>query len=124
MEKIVGVYKLLTIFLSFTYLKELVGFFILTCIIVHTHCVLNTKGYKHTLGICNTYCFTTTTVVARMRLNVTLYVRCLSCVLRMCTCRAVSMDRLVGNFLSQGLLPEDRELVGKSREGVDSPLIC
>jgi len=32
------------------------------------------------------------------------------------------MDRLVGNFLSQGLLPDDRELVGKTREGVDSPI--
>ena len=29
--------------------------------------------YKHTLTICNTYCFSTTTVVARTRLNVTLY---------------------------------------------------
>jgi hypothetical protein len=41
----------------------------------HTLCVLDTWGYKHTLGICNTYCFSTATVVAR---NITLYVSCLS----------------------------------------------
>ena len=23
----------------------------------HAHCTLDTKGYKHTLRICNTYCF-------------------------------------------------------------------
>jgi len=43
------------------------------------HCMLDTKGYKHTLRICNTYCFSTAKVVARTRLNVTLYVHCLSC---------------------------------------------
>ena len=41
--------------------------------------MLDTYGYKHTLTICNTYCFSTTTVVARKRLNVTLYVHCVSC---------------------------------------------
>ena len=34
-------------------------------------CMLVTKGYKHSFGICNTYCFSTTTVVSRTRLNVT-----------------------------------------------------
>ena len=33
----------------------------------------------HTLRICNTYCFSTATMVARRRPNVTLYVHCLSC---------------------------------------------
>ena len=32
--------------------------------------------------ICNTYCFSTATMVARMRLNTTLYVHCLSCLRR------------------------------------------
>jgi len=32
----------------------------------------NTQAYKHTLGICNTYCFSTATMVARTRLIVTL----------------------------------------------------
>ena len=33
---------------------------------------------KHTLGIYNALCFSTATMVARMRLNITLYVHCLS----------------------------------------------
>jgi len=33
----------------------------------------------HTLRMCITYCFSTATMVARRRLNVTLYVNCLSC---------------------------------------------
>jgi len=45
----------------------------------HAHCMLDTSGYKHTLIICNTYCFYTATVVARMPLHATLYVHCLSC---------------------------------------------
>ena len=38
----------------------------------HAHFMLDTQGYKHTLKICNTHCFSTTTLVARTRL--TLYV--------------------------------------------------
>jgi len=38
------------------------------------------KGYKHTLRVCNSYCFSTATTVARKHLNVTLYVQCLSSV--------------------------------------------
>jgi hypothetical protein len=47
----------------------------------HVVGMLDTEGYKHTLGICNTYCFSTATMVARRRLNITLYVHvhCLSC---------------------------------------------
>jgi hypothetical protein len=44
-----------------------------------THCLLDTYIYKHTVTICSTYCFSTATVVAGTRLNVTLYVHCLSC---------------------------------------------
>jgi hypothetical protein len=36
----------------------------------HALCMLDTRGYKHTLRICNTYCFSTVTVVTRTRLNV------------------------------------------------------
>ena len=35
----------------------------------------------HTLRICNTHCFSTATMVVRTRLDVTLYVHCLSCLL-------------------------------------------
>ena len=44
----------------------------------HAHCMLDTLGYKHTLRLYNTYRFSTTTMVARTRLNFTLYVHCLS----------------------------------------------
>jgi len=47
---------------------------------VHVHLMPDTKGYKYTLRICNTYCFSTATLVTRKRLNVTLYVHCLYCV--------------------------------------------
>jgi hypothetical protein len=40
----------------------------------HTHFILDTKGYKHTLTICNTYCFSTATMVARTLLSVTWYI--------------------------------------------------
>jgi hypothetical protein len=44
----------------------------------HAHCVLNTKGYKPTLRTCNIYCFSTTPMVGRTRLIVTLYVHSVS----------------------------------------------
>ena len=47
--------------------------------IAHAHCLLHTQGYKHTLRICNTYCFSTATVVARTHLNVNLCAHCLFC---------------------------------------------
>jgi hypothetical protein len=43
----------------------------------HAHYTQDTYSYKHTLCICNTYCFSTTTNVAL--LNVTLYVHFLPC---------------------------------------------
>ena len=35
------------------------------CHTSHAHCMLGNKGYKYTLGICNTYCFSTATIFAR-----------------------------------------------------------
>ena len=45
---------------------------------VHAHCMPDTKGYKHTLGIHNTYYFSIAAMDARKPLSVTLYVHCLS----------------------------------------------
>jgi hypothetical protein len=45
----------------------------------HAHCFLDTYSYKHTLRICDTYWFSTATMVVRTRLTVPLYVHCLSC---------------------------------------------
>jgi len=35
--------------------------------IAHALCTLDNEGYKHTLRLCNTHCFSTATVVSRMR---------------------------------------------------------
>jgi len=43
------------------------------------HCMLRNQGYRHALRICTSYCFSTSTVVTRTRLNITLYLHCLSC---------------------------------------------
>jgi len=45
----------------------------------HTNYMPDTKSYKHTLTICKVDLFSTASMVARTRLNVTLYVHCLSC---------------------------------------------
>jgi hypothetical protein len=42
----------------------------------HARCILETEDVKHALTICNTYCFSTATVVTRTRLSVTLCVHC------------------------------------------------
>jgi len=47
----------------------------------HAHFMLDTYGYKQTLRICSTYCFSTATTVSRTRLTVTLYTHCMSCLL-------------------------------------------
>jgi hypothetical protein len=36
-------------------------------------CIMGNYGYRHAVRICNTYCFSTTTMVARTGRNVTLY---------------------------------------------------
>jgi hypothetical protein len=45
----------------------------------HAHCMLDNYGFKHTGRICSIYCSSTAKMVAGTRLNVTLYVHCLSC---------------------------------------------
>jgi len=49
----------------------------------HAHCMLYTGGYKHTLRICNINCFSTATMVTQTRYNITLYIHCLSCWVKM-----------------------------------------
>jgi len=42
------------------------------------HCMLDTKGYRHALRICNNYCFSTTTMVyERASLLRHMYISCL-----------------------------------------------
>ena len=42
----------------------------------HAHCMLGNLRYRNTFRICNTYCFSTATMVTRTRLDVTLSVHC------------------------------------------------
>jgi hypothetical protein len=42
---------------------------------VHAHCMLNIQGHKYILRLCNTYYFSTATMVPRTRLSVTFYVK-------------------------------------------------
>jgi len=42
-------------------------------------CWITKPTHTRTHRICNIYCFSTATMVARTRLNVTLYVHCLCC---------------------------------------------
>jgi hypothetical protein len=48
------------------------------CDMTHALSILYNWDYRHTLRICNTYAFSTATMVIRKRLNVMLYVHCLS----------------------------------------------
>ena len=49
--------------------------------VAHVHFMLDNWCYKHTVRICNNYCFSTAKMVARKHLNVTLYVHYLSCLI-------------------------------------------
>jgi len=45
----------------------------------HAYYMRNNYGYRHTLRICDTHCFSTATTVTRTRPSTTSYVNCLSC---------------------------------------------
>ena len=47
----------------------------------HALCMLENSGYRQTLRMCNTYVFSTATMVTRTRFIITLYVQCLSCII-------------------------------------------
>ena len=49
--------------------------------VAHAQGTLGNCGHRHVLRIRNTYCSSTATMVARMRLDVTFYVHCLSCLI-------------------------------------------
>ena len=67
----------------------------------HAHCMLDTKGCKRTLRICNTYCFPTAKVVTPTRLNVTLSGHCLSCVKISSVCRDGDLCKIrISSFYS------------------------
>ena len=57
----------------------------------HTHTHIHT--HKHTIRICNTHCFSTVTMVERTRLDVTIYVQYIACLVAttMMSCATFSM---------------------------------
>jgi hypothetical protein len=59
----------------------------------HEHCMLDTYGHRHLLNMCNTYCFSTTTMVTQTRLNVTSDVRYLSCFFSCDLCESENVRR-------------------------------
>jgi len=44
---------------------------------VHAYCMLDNEGYKHTLRLCNTHCFSTPTMVVRVSMLSYIYIACL-----------------------------------------------
>ena len=67
----------------------------------HAHCMLGTQGYRHTLRVCNTHCFSAVNIVTRVRLNVKLYVHLMSGFYPATTSRAVPQ------VISRWLLPKE-----------------
>jgi hypothetical protein len=57
-------------------------------------------GYRHTIRICNTYCFFAAKMVTRTRLNITLYINYLSCCPVRFLNRAVSVSSNVGAVMN------------------------
>ena len=51
------------------------------------------SGFKGLINMRNTYCFSTTTIVTQTRLNVTSYVRCLSCFFSCDLCKSETVRR-------------------------------
>ena len=47
----------------------------------HAHCMLDTKGYRHILRICNISFISTATMIERKSLNIMLYIHFLSSLL-------------------------------------------
>jgi len=43
----------------------------------HAHCMLDKEGYRHTFTIFNPFCFSTSAMVMRTRVSITLYLACL-----------------------------------------------
>jgi len=63
----------------------------------HAHCMLDIRGYKHTLRICNIYCFYTATKIKRTRCNVTLHLHCLCYLLYPATITQNTLMETAGN---------------------------
>jgi len=48
----------------------------------HAHCMLDNTDYRHTLRICNTYCFSTATMASMLHNSLSCYNRSRECLWR------------------------------------------
>jgi len=83
----------------------------------HALCMLDNWGYRHTLPICNTYCFSTVTMVTRTHLNDTLCVHCLPCTYLCRYCCNIILQPLKRSWTpnegnSEGRKTHDRPMLG------------
>jgi hypothetical protein len=69
----------------------------------HVLCMLDNEDYRHTHRICNTCCFSTTTVVTRTRSTVTVHVRFLPCTSEL-YCAKSLLDNVSVLFLKLNVL--------------------
>jgi len=72
----------------------------------HAHCLLDTKGYKHTITHIIIHCFSTAITVTQTPLPIMIYVDCLSC-LAMSAC---SLDLILSSVSSNYLPPPHSDL--------------
>jgi hypothetical protein len=64
----------------------------------HAHFMMDSEDYKHTLRICNNYCFSNAAIVVWTLLGVTSYVSCLSCYLITARTERLYLQKLSVNF--------------------------
>jgi hypothetical protein len=74
-------------------------------ILEHVPCLLDNHGYRHTLKVCNTYCFSTAAMVARTCINYVFIRACffsffkqlktnaITQILRVCVCPVVQLEQ-------------------------------
>jgi len=62
----------------------------MVCNTVHAFCILYNNYYRHTLRICNIYCFSTAKVVTRTHIHVTFIVHCLFSYLYWALCNDIT----------------------------------
>jgi len=88
----------------------------------HAHCMLCTSVYRHTLTICNIYCFSAAKLFARMRLIITLYVHCRSrLTLHLYLLRSFILFRVLIFFCSDyavGWTTEESWFDSRQRQGI------
>jgi len=82
-----------------------------------------TSGYKHNLRICNTYCFTSVTIVLRTLLSVPLYVHCLSSYPILTVCKELRWIRRISDFVLPAFMRHAPDEVSRYCDLADSSIL-